>query len=123
MCCVDRLYAKGRMMNYMPRIIRTEDPAWSDLVEAAVQALGNSVRAGVVRFLRSRPEGATKAEIRASLNILSTTLNGALDVLESTGVIKPRLRSEQGRRAIVFTLDTARCDELQQAWLDYVSGN
>ena len=77
---------------------------------ALCRALGHPVRVAIVRYLRSRPAGATCGEIVSRLPLAQSTVSAHLRALKAVGL----LTSETRRPRVRYRLDEGGLEELKR---------
>jgi predicted transcriptional regulator len=111
-------------MTRMPRKLTPSDPAWTDTVAEAQDALGNSVRMAIIRAMTSRDTSITRPELSAELKFSQATVSQAVEVLEQVGLLKMGSAiAANGRAVVVYEIDKARLRELTDALIGYVTSS
>jgi predicted transcriptional regulator len=99
----------------MPRLVKPEDPAWTEAVSAAQMVFGSGVHLALMRHLAGRAAPGTRAQLAEELhNFSPATLSKAVGVLAKVGVLEktPTLGTETGRLNHAFSLNRERVEQL-----------
>jgi len=110
-------------MRVMPSL-----PAPPDMpteVKVIIDAIGHSVRTEILRQLADRPLGVR--ELADATGTVISQIRKHLAILEELGLVDadvpPGQRRPGGRgRAVLWSTNIKRAEEVGQVWIDYVTG-
>lgn len=110
-------------MSAMPSL--PAPPEMPTEVKIIIDAIGHSVRTEILRQLADRPLGVR--ELADATGTVVSQVRKHLAILEGLGLVTADLTRDQRRpggrgRAVLWSTNVERAEEVGQIWIDYVTG-